>query len=346
MDESGVKYYRMETSTGISDRSRHSFMPAWVFCILAGLVSAAGCGQKKTESFTPRDFPSVEVPGIYAEDRDGALEYLAEHFWDDFADTASAFPSDTALVNGVRTGDVEQAFADFSGVLQAVDFHLAEKAVSLMFDRAAACESADTSSNVFETLTGLTERYLYDPNSPLRNEDLYAVYARKMSGYQGISEEKRDVYAYDVRMCSLNSTGTPAADFRFSDASGRIRSLYGIDADYTLLFFSNPGCHACEEIIRVLSEQLSVSSLIASGRLAVVNVYIDEDLTAWYDYMSIYPEDWYNGYDPDGVIRSDVLYNVRAIPSLYILDRDKTVIMKDAPDQRVFSFLASIADEG
>ena len=144
-------------------------------------------------------------------------------------------------------------------------------------------------------------------------------------------------------MCSLNSTGTPAADFVFSDAAGRTFSLYDIEAEYTLLFFSNPGCHACEDIIRVLSEQISVSSLIESGRLAVLNIYIDEDLAAWYEYMFIYPEDWYNGYDPNGIIRTDTLYNVRAIPSLYILDQDKTVIMKDAPDQRVFSFLASIA---
>ena len=93
----------------------------------------------------------------------------------------------------------------------------------------------------------------------------------------------------------------------------------------------------------MLSEQISVSSLIESGRLAVLNIYIDEDLAAWYEYMFIYPEDWYNGYDPNGIIRTDTLYNVRAIPSLYILDQDKTVIMKDAPDQRVFSFLASIA---
>ena len=71
----------------------------------------------------------------------------------------------------------------------------------------------------------------------------------------------------------------------------------------------------------------------------VLNIYIDEDLKAWKEYMPVYPEDWYNGYDPDYVIRTDVLYNVRAIPSLYLLDKDKTVIMKDAPDTRLFDWL-------
>ena len=49
-----------------------------------------------------------------------------------------------------------------------------------------------------------------------------------------------------------------------------------------------------------------------------------------------------NGFDPDFVIRTEDLYDVRAIPSLYLLDADKTVIMKDAPENRVFRYLASL----
>ena len=316
-------------------------IPVMLLAVMS-VVAYQGCVRQ--QEFVPLKFPAVEVPVMYADDQEEAFVYLSEHFWDDFTDTSRYYPCDSSLVSGVKKGEVEQEFANFTAVLQAVDYRQARKAMARLFDRVSACERADTSSNIFETVTEFAERYLYDPNSPLRDEDLYGVYAARMAGYDDISEAEREAYAYDAQMCSLNEVGSRAADFVFSDASGRMHSLYGIDAEYTLLFFSNPGCNACEEIIRVLTDALSVGSLIESGRLAVVNVYIDEDLTAWYDYMSIYPEDWYNGYDPNGIIRSDVLYNVRAIPSLYILDRDKTVLMKDAPDQRVFSFLASMAD--
>jgi hypothetical protein len=57
--------------------------------------------------------------------------------------------------------------------------------------------------------------------------------------------------------------------------------------------------------------------------------------------MPIYPEEWYNGFDPDCVIRNTGLYNVRAIPSLYLLDAEKKVILKDAPEDKVFSAIAS-----
>ena len=75
--------------------------------------------------------------------------------------------------------------------------------------------------------------------------------------------------------------------------------------------------------------------MIASGELAVLNIYIDEDLGEWYNYMPIYPSSWYNGYDPDYAIRTDRLYDVRAIPSLYLLDSEKTVLMKDAPTEKI-----------
>ena len=141
---------------------------------------------------------------------------------------------------------------------------------------------------------------------------------------------------------SKNKVGTVAADFRFSDKTGKIRTLHGIKAPMTLLFFSNPGCDACMNIINVLKGEPRIAQLIEDGRLAVLNIYIDEDIAAWRSYMPIYPDQWYNGFDPDLVIRTDDLYDVRAIPSLYLLDENKTVIMKDAPENRLFNALMQL----
>ena len=152
----------------------------------------------------------------------------------------------------------------------------------------------------------------------------------------------RDKYARDARLCALNKVGTKAADFRFADARGRIRTLYGIKAPYTLLFFSNPGCNACMEIINVLKGEPAISGMIADGTLAVLNRYIDEDLQAWRDYMSIYPKEWYNGFDPELVLRNNDIYYVRAIPSLYLLDESKMVILKDADPEKLFMTIQNI----
>ncbi len=305
-------------------------------------VLFAGCAGRGGRNATvpqSRPFPLVQVPGVVVAEQDAAVEYAAEHYWDAFISSKGEYVCDSSLVHGVKKADVEEAFANWLGLLSNLDINLAKKNVSVLYSKADACESADTASNVFETMTGLVEKYLYDPNSPLRNEDLYGVYAQELSLCQRLEQLEREKYAREAALCSLNGIGTPAADFEFSDKRGVTRRLYDIRADYTLLFFSNPGCKACKEIIETLTNVLAVSGLISTGKLAVVNVYIDEDLSAWYEYMPIYPEDWYNGFDPNGVIRADTLYNVRAIPSLYLLDKDKIVLAKDAPQENVFAFL-------
>jgi hypothetical protein len=192
---------------------------------------------------------------------------------------------------------------------------------------------------VFETFTELSYKYLYAPNSPVRNEDYYHPFVKRLSTYEGISPEMRAKYAHDARMTSLNRIGTIAADFRFADKRGVIRTLHSIQSPFTLLFFSNPGCDACYNIIEMLKGQEVIAGMIKSGYLSVLNIYIDEDLQAWRDYMPIYPDEWYNGFDPDLAIRTDNLYSVRAIPSLYLLDQDKRVIMKDAPENRILNAL-------
>ena len=305
---------------------------------VSAVLIVAGCGQRKAEQFQALPFPDVLPPAMMEDPQDRA-EYMAQNMWNSLTDPSRTYPCDSLLVSGVRRTDVEQKFANWTQVLGMSSRPVAEKSVSRLYDRALACEKKDTSSNVFETFASLVDKYLFDPNSPLRDEDLYGAYASRLAAYEGYTEVQKEKYARDARLCALNKVGTKAADFRFADRRGKIRTLYGVEAPYTLLFFSNPGCEACMSIINVLKEDPQISGMISSGRLKVLNIYIDEDLDAWRSYMPVYPEEWYNGFDPDFVIRNETLYNVRAIPSLYLLDSDKTVLLKDAPENRMFEYL-------
>lgn len=305
---------------------------------VSAVLIVAGCGQRKAEQFQALPFPDVLPPAMMEDPQDRA-EYMAQNMWNSLTDPSRTYPCDSLLVSGVRRTDVEQKFANWTQVLGMSSRPVAEKSVSRLYDRALACEKKDTSSNVFETFASLVDKYLFDPNSPLRDEDLYGAYASRLAAYEGYTEVQKEKYARDARLCALNKVGTKAADFRFADRRGKIRTLYGVEAPYTLLFFSNPGCEACMSIINVLKEDTQISGMISSGRLKVLNIYIDEDLDAWRSYMPVYPDEWYNGFDPDFVIRNETLYNVRAIPSLYLLDSDKTVLLKDAPENRMFEYL-------
>ena len=80
----------------------------------------------------------------------------------------------------------------------------------------------------------------------------------------------------------------------------------------------------------------------ADGRLKVVDIFIDPEIDDWKAHIPEYPSAWINGYDHNYAIRTDILYNVRGIPSIYLLDAGKTVLQKDTTPEKLLTALANL----
>jgi hypothetical protein len=308
------------------------------------LALALSCGQpgnKRAQAPATRDFPSVEIPMMITEPTQ-RMEWMARHFWDRFTQTDHLYPCDSVTVNGVPAEGLEQQVGLYASLLQQIPLMAGQEAMKTAFGQLEAFQKAWPEGNVFSQTSALVSRYFYDPNSPVRSEDLYLPYVSLLASSELVGEDDRRQYAWDAKACSLNQTGSPAADFTFVDTEGRRRTLYGIKAQYTLLIFGNPDCGACREIMEQMGDSPQISALIADGRLKVADIYIDEDVDLWKSKMDSYPREWINGYDPGFVIRTDRLYSVRALPSLYLLDEKKNVLLKDAPAEQVLEALETL----
>jgi len=237
---------------------------------------------------------------------------------------------------------VEQYISEY--IAQAIELPLEEgrQKMAELFEDIESEEASDSTKHAYLRLTELVCKYLYDPNSPLRDEDVYLPFVERLAASKYTSDDIRPAYVYEAQMCALNPRGSKAADFTFRTVKGRNLRLYDIKADYTILFFSNPGCEACREIVETINSAPFADLMQKDGKLAIVNVYIDEDIQAWKEYVDFYPKSWYNGYDPKLIIRDNTLYNVRAIPSVYLLDSDKKVMLKDADIVKVLNTLYNI----
>ena len=309
----------------------------------AALLVAVSCGGRKKVAPVAvqqeRAFPQVSIPTAYS-DPEERIAYALEHYWDGYFEGSGR--TDSARVLGVPKGEVEQALANYIAIMNKAPLQQAQKGMARLFDALSAKQAADTSSRMYLAFTEMVARYLYDPNSPMRDEDLYLSFVQKMAASPLTRDDMRTAYRYEAQMCAMNPRGSVAPDFALTLRNGTSVRMHSVKADRTLLFFSNPGCHNCKEIIDALQKDQVVQQLIGEGRLAVMNVYIDEDLAAWRSYMPIYPKEWLNGYDAAHILRQDVLYNIRAIPSLYLLDEGKRVLLKDAPLERVQEALYSL----
>ena len=309
-----------------------------VYGILA-VIMLAGCGngqgRKAPSAPSTRDFPKVEVPAMIT-DPSERMAWIVSHFWDKFTDTGHLYASDSTTVNGVKLEDAESQMGVFATLLQEVPLVTGQSAVAAWYNKLEAFQLAFPESNMLPEMAALTTRYLYDPNSPVRSEDLYLPFVKSLAECTLIDQDFRARYAWDARNCALNQTGTVATDFTFIDTAGKRRTLHSIKAELLLLIFGNPDCQACREITETLESVPELSSLIDAGHLKVVDIYIDEDIELWKSKSSSYPKSWINGYDPGFVIRSDKLYNVRAVPSVYLLDAQKRVLLKDCPTEKIF----------
>lgn len=307
--------------------------------VLLLCLAFVGCKDKKEEkTLHTRVFPSVSVPGMITDPLE-RLKYMTSHYWDAFFEGEGT--SDADYILGVKNEEIEQKVSSFIYLLSGLSVPEAQKQIASFFSQIEKKQQQDTSSLQYLRMTEVVSRYLYDPNSPMRSEDLFLPFVEGMISSEFTQEQKLAGYKFEAQMCRLNPYGAVAANFNFTDINGKRHTLHNTLAEYTVLFFSNPGCYSCQSIIEEIQAFKPIDNLIADNKLAIINIYIDGDVEEWKSYAQNYPDNWINGYDHDQIINTDQLYYVRAIPSLYLLDKQKRVIFKDAPTQTVLNFLAN-----
>ena len=124
----------------------------------------------------------------------------------------------------------------------------------------------------------------------------------------------------------------------YSYASGKNAGLYDIKSEYLLLLFLNPDCEACKSIVEQLTGDEKLTEMIKSKQIKVLTIYVDEEIELWKKQMKSYPKEWLHGYDATLSMRDSEVYDLNAIPTLYLLDKDKRVILKDAiPEQLLYT---------
>ena len=284
------------------------------------LLLAAACTSQPTQSGdsdnnsdAPRELvlPRRSLKEITSREE---LDHYIAHYWDDFD-----------FATGERVGeyshdDICSAFAQYVLVIEPTK---ADSLLSTLMHRAEASrEALDLFANVAHDV-------LYDPNAPTRNDEYYIPVLRALVASELLDEYDKIIPQTELNMVLQNRLGHRANDFLITLEDESQHRFHSIDADYTILLFNNPGCQMCREIIEGIEASATLRTLRESHNIAIVALYPDEDLAAWRDYLPTMPEGWICGYDHDLMISQNRLYDLKAIPSLYLLDSTKRVLIKD-----------------
>lgn len=308
-------------------RSKRHLILYMAVAVIAAASVACGAQGRVSKGVEPKVEQSAKVvdylPNVAFRvqrasqmlDEAAQREYYAEHFWDeyDFADSTFVAQVDNtlmmqSLLTAVALSTTPETTPDY---------------LTKLMQRTAV------SKPVMQYFLTMGEELFYDPNSPYRNDEYYIPMLRVALESGLLDEYERLPYESDLHIVSQNRVGHVANDFELTLASGQRISLYDIEADYVLLFISNPGCPMCRDVKEAILASQLLSDMVEDESLKIVVLYPDADLDAWHAAKSDYPSAWINGYDAEQTIEADDLYDLKAIPSLYLLDAEKRVLLKD-----------------
>jgi hypothetical protein len=190
-------------------------------------------------------------------------------------------------------------------------------------------ENCSVNRDKFRNATGLLERYLGNPNSPYRNERLYGEVLRSEIASRWYDDKEKKVKGYRLDLVRQNRAGSPANDFTFTTPNGERKRLFEIRANRLLLFFYNPECEACKGMKARLSSSRVINNAIVRGDLSVLAIYVDRDEGIWRKHLTENPDAWLEGRDENEFLYLNNIYDLHAIPTIYLLDKDKKVLLKD-----------------
>lgn len=303
-----------------------NIIPVLCFLLLCSCKNGNASSQSTNETVqdTIKSITLPAIPTMMTAPEQRA-DFLVKHYWDNvnFADT-----------NYIHHPEVtEQAWADYCDILNHVPLETAQEAMRKTIER------TNVDKKVFTYITDLADKYLYDPNSPMRNEEFYIPVLDAMLDSPLLEEIEKVRPKARRELAQKNRIGTKALNFNYTLASGAQSSLYQQQAEYILLFINNPGCHACTETIDALKNAPIINQLLEQKRLTVLSIYPDEELDEWRKHLNEFPKEWINGYDKKFAIKEQQLYDLKAIPTLYLLNKEKTVLLKDATAQAVEEYL-------
>lgn len=259
---------------------------------------------------------SYPVPPDTIQDRQGRIDYMAEHFWNEKTVTdTTCFQSPKLLLDYLYllklTNKGDKYIQDF---------------VSL------SCRQERT----FGLILFWLDNILYDSSSPHYDEALYLKLLEAVIESDADSIMKL-IPLQRIEIISKNKIGSKANNFSFINKNDEGSDLYSIDAPLLLLIFNNPDCSLCHRAEESIAKNDTIQALLNHGEMKVLAITPDAEYNDWMEH--IYPSNWQVGYDKEKAIYSQRLYDIQQLPCIYLLDRDKHVLLKEANYERLCKYL-------
>lgn len=265
-----------------------------------------------------------------------AYHYYKDHFWD-----------------GVNFWDGRLAYTTFfeekldKYFNQLVPLH--PDSTIKEIDRMLGNASLNDEMNRF-LLVKFVNRYL---NQKYMWEDAVFVHLFEKyfssKNYSWLNDKSKKIITDRAYSLMANITGTPASDILLPDSTGKMWSLYEVNAPYTIVAFWDPTCGHCKEVLPKLDSFYHAKWKASGLKIYALAKETDGAKQDWLKFINDNKlAEWINVYyskaDDKARIDNNIpgysqLFDVQSFPTLYLLDKDKRIVAKKLSYEQIDEIL-------
>lgn len=197
----------------------------------------------------------------------------------------------------------EQGFVNFIDILGRFSPAIAQKGIAGFTQRAFKNTAAK------ERFESLIEHYFENPQSPLRNDRVYLLFLEEMKNSPCFDEAEKERLAFKIKTTNKNLPGDIAINFNFKDENGKSHQLSDYRDQKVILYFYDPDCENCHKVSAWLKQQTIPADI------KVLKIIADNPISH--------------------------IYSLRAMPTIFLLDKGNLVVLKDCTAQELIAYVSS-----
>jgi hypothetical protein len=254
-------------------------------------------------------------------------EFYAERFWEDFP-----FNDTNVLHQEMFRGSVDR----YLQFIQFADLQTIQKSL------VETIKKTDTNERMYRFFIETFDMYLNSDFMGMRNEQWIEPVWHQMLKSKWCTFADSSKVNFFLKQADRNRAGTSGPDLDFVDIQGRKGKMSEIDAELLLIYFYVPGCPTCITTLEWIQGDSAYHELHNAGILQVLAFYPEKDMNLFRMYRSSIPNTWINARDPDdrSQLEEEQKYRMSSAPTMYLLDKNKTIILKDPRVDQLFNEFA------
>lgn len=184
------------------------------------------------------------------------------------------------------------------------------------------------------------DHYMY-PKIMGQDKVFLHVYEKYVAGDKPkaswLNEKQIKIITERAYMVMANQLGAKGWDMELVDTAGRMKTLYSVNADYTIVTFWDVHCGKCKEDMPKLDTLYRTKW--KGKNVKVYAVMVNESAKAdWPAFIRKLSPEWIHVHQTDAMRKEEEkagkpnfrqLYDMRSTPTIYLLDKEKRIIGKN-----------------